>query len=186
MSNYSIALFLHIVGALGFFIVLGLEWIGLSRIRSAILPEEARAILGVVNSTNRLGMISMPTTIITGIYMLLTVWGWVPWLIVVLGALVLEIVLFVVLTRPRMAAVEQALVTEKRPFSQSFRNLVNHPILWISVQTRVAIILGIVYLKIAQPDLGGSLLTIGIAIVLGLASTLPTPRRVRVQEGPAD
>jgi hypothetical protein len=186
MSNYSIVLFLHIVGAFGFFIVLGLEWIGLSRIRSAILPEEARAILGVVNSTNRLGVISMLTTIISGFYMLLTVWGWVAWILVVLGALVLEIVIFVMLTRPRMAAIEQALAMEKGSVSQTFHSLVNHPILWISNQTRVAIILGLVYLKIAKPDLGGSLLTIGIAIVLGLASALPMPRRARVQEGPAD
>jgi len=186
MSNYAIALFLHIVGALGFFIVLGLEWIGLLHIRSARLPEEARAILGVVNSTNRLGMISMSATIITGIYMLLTVWGWVPWIIVVLGALILEIVIFVMLSRPRMAAIERALTTEKGSVSQTFHNLVNHPILWMSNQTRVAIILGIVYLKIAKPDLGGSLLTIGIAIILGLGSALRMPRRARVQEGPAD
>ena len=186
MSNYSIALFLHIVGALGFFVVLGLEWIGLSQIRRAILPEEVRAILGVVKRADRRGVVSMLTTIITGIYMLLTVWGWVAWILVVLGALILEIALFVVLTRPRMAAIEQALAIEKGPVSQTFHNLVNNPILWISNQTRVAIILGIVYLKIAKPDLGASLLTIAIAIVLGIASALPVPRRVRVQEGPAD
>lgn len=126
MSNYSIALFLHIVGALGFFVVLGLEWIGLSQIRRAILPEEVRAILGVVNRTDRLAVISMLTTIITGIYMLLTVWGWVPWILMVLGALVLEIVLFVVLTRPQLRSIEHALAVEKGPVSQTFYNLVDN------------------------------------------------------------
>jgi hypothetical protein len=185
MSNYSIALFLHIAGALGFFVVLGLEWIGLSQVRRAKLPDEARAILGMVKSADRLGFISMPTTIVTGIYMLLTVWGWVPWIIVVLGALVLEIVLFVVLAKPRMATIEQALAAETEFVSQTFHDLVNDPILWISIRTRVAIILGIVFLKIATPDLGGSLLTIGIAILLGLASALPVLRRVRAQVGSA-
>jgi hypothetical protein len=85
-----------------------------------------------------------------------------------------------------MAAMEQALATEKRSVSQTFQTLVNHPILWISVQTRMAIILGIILLKFTKPDLGGSLLTIGVAIVLGLASALPMSRQVRVQEGPAD
>ena len=186
MSNYSIALFLHIAGALGFFVVLGLEWIGLSQVQRVRLPDEARAILGTVKSADWLGFISMPTTIVTGIYMLLTVWGWVPWILVVLGALVLEIVLFVVLAKPRMAAMEQALATEKGSVSHTFHDLVNHPILWISIRTRVAIILGIVLLKFTQPDLGGSLLTIGVAIILGLASVLPMSRPVRVQEGPAD
>ena len=186
MSIYSIALFLHIVGALVFFLVLGLEWIGLSQIRSAIVPEEVHAIVGIVKSTNRLGFPSMLTTVVTGIYMWLTVWRGVAWILVVLGALVLEIVLFVTLTVPRMAAMEKALTTEKRPVSPTFHNLANQPILWISAQTRVAIVLGIIYLKIAKPDLVGSLLTIGVAIVLGLATTLPVLRREPAQEGSAD
>ena len=39
MNDYSIALFLHIVGALGFFVALGLEWTGLRQIRSAMTLE---------------------------------------------------------------------------------------------------------------------------------------------------
>lgn len=185
MNNYSIALFLHIVGALGFFLVLGLEWIGLSQLRSALLREEAGAILGIVKSTNRLGVISMLTTIVTGIYMTLAVWRTAPWILVVLGALVLEFVLFVVLTQPRLKIIGQALTEERESLSPSFHNLVNHPILGISVQTRTALILGIVFLKIAKPDLGESLLTIGVAVVLGLATTLPVLRQKRVLEGPA-
>jgi hypothetical protein len=186
MSNYSIALFLHIVGALGFFVVQGVEWIGLSQLRRARLPEEARAILGTVKSADRLGVVSMLTTVATGIYMLLTYWGWVAWIIVVLGALILEIVLFVMIAKPRMTVMEQVLTTEKGFVSQAFHELVNEPVLWITIYTRTAILLGIVFLKSAKPDLDGSLLTIGIAILLGIASALPMARRLRVQEGPAD
>ncbi len=185
MSNYSIALFLHIVGALGFFVVQGVEWIGLSQVRRAGLPEEVRAILGLVKRADWLGVVSMLTTVATGFYMLLTYWGWVAWILVVLGALVLEIVLFVVLAKPRMAAMEQVLAAEKGFVSQTFHTLVNDPILWISIHTRTAILLGIVFLKIAKPDLGGSLLTIGIAIILGVASALPVLHHERVQAGSA-
>jgi hypothetical protein len=185
MSNYSIALFLHVVGALGFFLVLGLEWIGLSQLRRARLSEEASAILATVKSADHLGFIAMPTTIVSGIYMLLTVWGWVPWIVVVLGALVLEIVLFVALAKPRTATIEQAVAAETELVSQTFHDLVNDPILWISIKTRVAIVLGIVFLKIAKPDLGGSLVTIGIAVVLGIASALPVLRHERMQAGSA-
>jgi MFS family permease len=185
MSNYSIALFLHIVGALGFFVVQGVEWSGLSQIRSIILPEEARAILELIKRTNRLGFISILTTVTTGIYMMLTVWRFVPWILVVLGSLILEIVIFVVLSGPRMAAIEQVLDTEERSVSKTFHTLVNHPILWISIHTRTAILLGIVFLKIAKPDLVGSLLTISIAIVLGLTLVFPVLRHERVQAGSA-
>lgn len=186
MSTYSIALFFHIAGVLGFVVTMGLEWIGLRQIRYAVLPEEVRAILGMVKGTNLLGFISMPTIILTGIYMMLKEWGFVGWIIVVLAALVLEIVLFVALAAPRMAAIEKALATEKRPVSQTFHNLANHPLLWISIQTRLGIVLGIVFLKIAQPNLERSLLVLGIAIVLGLTSALPALRQERVQERPAD
>ncbi len=186
MNNYSLALFLHIVGALGFFVALGLEWTGLWQVRSAILPEQVRAWMGILKNTNKVGFPSMLTTVITGIYMVLKGWGWVPWILIVLGALVLAIMLSVVVTKPRMAAIGQALAMEKGPVSQTFHNLVNHPILWISIQTRVAIALGIVFLKIVKPDLGGALLTIGVAIVLGIASALPISRSVRVHEGSAD
>jgi len=110
----------------------------------------------------------------------------VSWIIVTIGSLVLVIVLSVALSKPRMIAIGRALATEKGPVSQTLHDLVNNPILWISIQTRVAIILGIVFLKIAKPGLGGSLLTIGIVIVLGIALALPMSRRVRAQEGSAD
>jgi hypothetical protein len=50
----------------------------------------------------------------------------------------------------------------------------------------VAIALGIIFLKIAKPDWGGSLITIGIAIVLGAASVLPMLRRERAQAASAN
>jgi hypothetical protein len=182
MNGFSIALFLHIVGALGVFVALGLEWTALRQIRSARLPEQVLPSMGMLKNTNKLGFPSMLTTIITGIYMVMNGVGWVPWILVVLGALVLMIVLSVVLTKPRMVAIGQALAVEKGPLSQTFHNLVNHPILWISIQTRVAIALGIIFLKIATPDLGGSLLTIGVAIVLGVVSALLMLRPARAHE----
>jgi len=186
MDVNSIVLFLHIVGALGIFVALGLEWSGLRQIRNATLPLQVRAWMGILKNTRKMGFASMLTTVITGIYMMVTDVGPVAWIFTTIGALALIIVLSVVLTGPRMAAIGQALATEKAPVSQTFRNLASHPILWISIQTRVAIALGIVFLKTAKPDLGGSLITIGVAAVLGLASALPLPRRERAQEGPAD
>ncbi len=185
MNSYSIALFLHIVGALGMFVALGLEWTGLRQIRSAVTPVQVREWMVILNGVRKSGFVSMATAVITGLYMMLTAWGGVAWLSVSLGALVLVIALSQVLTAPRMAAIERTLATGKGPISAAFHGLAIHPLLWISIQTRVAIALGIVFLKIAKPNWGGSLLIIGVAIVLGLASTLPFPRRERAQQRPA-
>ena len=183
MNAYSIALFLHIVGAVGIFVALGLEWTGLWQIRSATTPQQVGGWMRILKSVRKFGFASMLTTVITGIYMMLTAWGGESWIIVTVGSLVLMIALAQVVTAPRMMAIGRALATEKAPLSQTFHSLANNPLLWISIQTRVAIALGIVFLKITKPELGGSLLTIGIAIVLGIASALPMPRRQRAQEG---
>jgi hypothetical protein len=182
MSIYAIALFLHITGALGLSAALALEWTSLRQIRNAVLPEQVRGWMGILKSTNMVAFPSMLTTVFTGIYMMLIGWGWVPWIIVTTGSLVLVILLSVALSKPRMVAIGRALATERGSVSQNFHHLVNHPFLWISIQARVAIVLGIVFLKIAKPDLGGSLLTIGVALVLGIASALPAARRERTRE----
>lgn len=179
MSIFAIALFLHIIGALGVSVALGLEWIGLSRIRRATIPEEVRTLLGLVKSTTRLGFISMLMTVITGVYMVLAAVGWVAWILVVIGALVLAMAIARAVTAPRMAAMGHALATEKGSVSQTLRSLVNDPMLWMSIQARVTIVLGIIFLKIATPDLGGSLLTISAAIVIGIISALPRLRPVK-------
>ncbi len=186
MDASSIALFLHIVGALGFFIALGLEWTGLQEIRSATLPEQARGWMGLMKNATKLGMPSMLTLLLTGLYMVVTDVGWTPWILVVLGAVVLAMALSMGLSRPRLAAIGQAVAKERAPVSQGFHDLAAHPALRISIHARAAIALGIVFLKIAQPDLGGSLLVIGMAIVLGVISALPMRRRVSAREGSTD
>lgn len=183
MNVYAITLFLHIVGALGFFMALGLEWTGLWQLQSAATLEQVRPWMGILKSATRVGFISMLITVITGIYMMVTVWRSAAWLTVTIGALVLVIALSLVLTSPRMAAMGRALSTEKSSLSHTFYSLANHPLLWISLQTRVAITLGIVLLKTVKPSLDISLLIIGIAGILGLVSALPMPRRQRMREG---
>lgn len=182
MNVYAFALFLHITGALGLFAALALEWTGLWQIRSSNFPEQVRPWMGILKNTRKIGFVSMLATVLTGAYMMLKAWGGAPWIIVTVAALVLIILLSLVLSGPRMAAIGRALAAEKRPMSTAFSRLANHPLLWISIQTRVAIALGIVFLKIAQPDLIGSLLTIGAAIVLGLVSALPLLRQEQTQE----
>lgn len=181
MNIYSIALFLHILGALGIFVALGLGLTGLSQIRTAILPEQVRPWMGILKNVRNFGIASMLIAVITGIYMMATAWGGDTWLYVTLGSLVLMIALAQVVTAPRMADIGRTLASEKGKLSITFHSLANRTLLWISIQTRVAIALGIIFLKIAKPDLGGSLLTIGIVIILGIASALYLPRREQVQ-----
>ncbi len=170
MTAYSIALFVHVAGAIGYFVALGLEWTGLRQIRSTVSAPQAREWLGRLANVRKLAFASMLSAVITGIYMMQT-WGGLPWAIVTVGALVLLILLTAAVAGPRMAALGRAL-GDGQPEPQAFHSLASHPLLRISLQTRVAIALGIVFLKSAKPDLSGSLIVIGAAVLLGLGSAL--------------
>ena len=184
MNTYSIALFLHIVGALGFFVALGVEWISVRHLRGATTAEQVREWMHVAIGVRRLGMISMLLLLVSGFTMMAIAQLSGAWMIVAFGSLVLLAVLAVTLSFQRMAAIGRAVAVEAGPMSLALHQLLHHPMLWIAIQTRVAIALGIVFLMTLKPALGGSLLALGIAIILGLASALPIPGRRQVQAEP--
>ncbi len=184
MNIESIVLFVHIVGAVGIFVALGLEWTGLRQLRGAMTFEPVRSWMGVLKNVRKVGFASMLITVVTGSYMTVTDVGAEAWIIVTIVSLVLVIALAQVLTAPRMKAIGRTLAADKGQLSAAYRSLVGDPILWISIQTRAAIALGIVFLKIEQPDLAGSLLTIGVAAAIGFVSALPLTGRKQAQEKP--
>lgn len=171
MTAYSIVLFVHVTGAIGYFVALGLEWTGLLQIRNAVSAPQARQWLGRLGNVRKLAFAAMLTAVITGIYMMRTTWGGPPWLIVTVAALILLILLTGALAGPRMTELGRALSGEQ-PEPYAFHRLANHPLLRISLQTRVAIALGIVFLKSAKPDVAGSLIAMSVAVLLGLGSAL--------------
>src|SRR5512135_2327561 len=144
MNGQEIGLFIHIVGGLGFFVALGLEWTGLRQIRSAITPEQVREWIGILGSARKLGIISMLAIVLTGVFSMIVEWGYKAWIIVPLGSFVLVIAVAQALTSPRMAAIGRALNSEKGVLPKNFHSLAHHPLLSISIQTRVAISLGVV------------------------------------------
>jgi hypothetical protein len=186
MTDYSIALFLHIVGALGFFVALGLEWISLLYLERATTSEQAQEWLGVLGLLRRLGPASMGMILLAGFYMMATVWGGVAWIGIALAAMILLAVLGAALTGRRMAAVGRAVTAESGALSDAFRQRLHDPLLWTSIQTRIAIAFGIVFLMTVKPELGGSLLTIGLAILLGLVSAWPRWSRSQAKEPAAE
>jgi hypothetical protein len=184
MNYYLIAKFIHILGALGFFVALGLEWTSLRHLRSARTVEQVREWIHLPTKLGLVGMVAMVLLLAAGVYMMITVWGGVAWIIVSLVSLVPMSILGMTVSGRRMAAIKQAATAEHGKISSALYQLLHDPLLWISIQTRVAIALGIVFLMTVKPDLGGSLLTIGLATVLGLASALPMLHRKQVQEEP--
>jgi hypothetical protein len=181
MTFYSVALFLHIAGALGLFAAVGLEWTSLLHLRRAATAEQAREWLSVVAGLRRVYPAAFVIILLSGFYMTATAWGGTGWIGVALGTLLLLAAVGATLTGLRMPAIGRAVALETGPLSPALRHRLRDPLLWTSVQTRAALVLGIVFLMSVKPDLGGGLLTTGVAAVLGLASALPAWERTRVE-----
>src|ERR1700716_4263530 len=155
MTLYSIALFLHVVGALLLFVTLTVEGVALVQLRraaSAELAEGAAAVLGL----NRIvGPLSALGVLIPGLYMTATSWGWVAWIVVALVSWVLLAVLGGVNgMRSRALARSHALPAGIRI-----------PVFLVSWLTRVGIALGVVFLMTVKPGAVAAVL----AVLVGAA-----------------
>jgi len=120
----------------------------------------------------------MAATVVSGFYMMAVARMHVAWLVVAFAVLIVLAVLAVTVTQRRVAVIGRSMeeaTTES--ISVSLHPLLRQPLLWIVTQIRVALALGIVFLMTLKPDLIGSLLTIGIAVILGFVLARFTLRR---------
>ena len=179
MTPYTIALFLHLVGATGLFVALGLEWTSLAGLRRATAVEEARTWLSVASPLRRLVPISMAALLLAGLYLMAAGWGATPWVIAGVLSLLLIGDLGGALTGPRLARIGRAIGAESGPLSERLREGLRDPILWTSLRTRLGIVVGTVFVMTVKPDAVGSLLALTAALALGLASSVPALRRSR-------
>ena len=85
MTYYSLALFIHIVGVLGLFIGIGLQWISVQRL------SQVREGTSLVAIQERLWPTTSLLILLAGIYMTVTAWGWsTPWIDISLAALIVQ------------------------------------------------------------------------------------------------
>jgi uncharacterized membrane protein SirB2 len=120
MTFYSVVLFLHIVGALGLFVALGLEWISLLYLQHANSMEPVREWFSAFGWLGWVGPISMGMILLSGFH-LMSAWGGAAWIGIAFVAMVLFVMVGIALTRSRMAAIKQAAATESGLLSPAFR-----------------------------------------------------------------
>lgn len=171
MTLYAFALFVHIVGSLLLSTAFTAEGIGLFQLRRATTIAGVRQWEGVTGLARIFGPASVVTILASGLYMMVTSWGWVPWLAVGLFAWVLIAVLGAV-NGIRMSLTVRHIVGDAPPGTglQS-RGFV---ISWV---TRLSIAVGIVFLMTNKPDLLPGLLAILVAAAVGVAAGAAMTRK---------
>jgi hypothetical protein len=179
----SLTLFVHVVGVLGLFVGLGLESLVMGAVRRSAQREEAVRWIGVNATVARLTGIAFAVAIASGFYLGARVGvlgdGWVR---ASYGALLLMGIVAGPITRPRIQALQRAVVDPNGGTMTALRAAASDSILRASVRVRVVFGLAVVYLMIGKPDASGSLLVLGLASIAAVVMAV-SMRQPRSQVG---
>ena len=167
MSLYSIAVFLHVVGALGLFVGIGLEQVSLFSLRRATTTTQARDWLAVLGGLRRVDAPSGLTILVTGFYMMFTRWGHQAWIGLAILGMVAMAILSIGITARRAAGIKTTLIDSNGPISSELRARLHDRALHASASFRAAIALGIVFNMTVKPATAGAVAALGVALILG-------------------
>ncbi|HEY3062210.1 MAG TPA: hypothetical protein VGL99_24835 [Chloroflexota bacterium] len=184
MSLYQIAVFVHVLGAVGLFGAMVLEWVILARIQHIATAEQAREWVGGYSVIRRLSPAALAALLLAGIYMAIVNWGGATWIVVAFIAFLLLPPLGMI-SGLRMPGITRDLEHQHGPLQPALRRRLADPLFLASIQVRTAIAVGILFLMTVKPDMTASIAAIGVAIVVGLALSFPALNRARMKTQPA-
>jgi hypothetical protein len=176
MTLYSVVLFVHVVSALGVFAALSVEAVELVHLRRATTASEARLWIEFALGLPAMAIGSLVLLLLSGIFMTAQMAGWtLAWPRVAMGALILIGPLGAVTGR-RMRAIRVACTANNSNDGGLLRKL-RDPFLKFSMNIRIVLVVGIVLLMTAKPELRESLGIVISSIFLGFVSTVLLWRR---------
>lgn len=181
MSIYTVVLFLHVSGAIGYFIGIGAWLFGLAGLRRAQRVEQVRSLTNLIGMTGPLFAISILFILAAGLYMAITAWSLqTGWIAVALISLVLMAPFGTAIIEPRRRAISRlANEAQDGPLPETLKQRIHDPVLGTAVQTLATLLFGIVFLMTTKPSLPVALVVIAVALALGLASGLFFSRPTR-------
>lgn len=175
MSLYTIVLFIHIAGAIGYFFSISNWLFILVALRRARHVEQVRALMRLNGLAGPFGGISAAVLLVAGLYLAVSSWNVLTsWILVALILLLMMVPCAAALMAPRRKALLAELdrPTPDGAISEALWQRIYDPVVTTTVQTVAALLLGIVFLMTTKPDLPGSITVIAIALFLGLLSSV--------------
>src|SRR5207237_4734640 len=169
MTVYAVALFLHIVGALGLFAALALEWTALSGFRRSTTAEQVTDWSTIYGALRRIGPVSIGLLLVFGLYMMATAWGPTSWIGLGILALVVPAALGA-FNGIQITRVLRQNAGRMGPLSSESRNALHRPTFVLSLRLRTALALGVVLIMTVKTDLVTSVAVLVITLALGAGS----------------
>src|SRR5215831_11951225 len=174
MTLYTLALFLHIIGAIGTFIGVSVWLFAAMALRRAQSVGQVRALTSLIQPSGVLAILSILLLGVAGFYMAITVWGErATWIIVATISFLLLAPFGVFVIDPRLRALAKAAATlPDGPLPASLAVRARDPLVEMGLSGYIAVLLGIVYLMTNKPPLLDSILAMVVATVIGLVAGL--------------
>jgi hypothetical protein len=178
MNVIAIVLFLHLLGALFLYMDFALEWLIQGRVASSATLEQARPWLMAGQRVPLLGAIGGIGIFIPGLYLTAREALWnQAWIQAAMTAAIVIVVLGMAITRPRMRklgkAAHDAVPGAAQGTGQSGSDAIKRlkdPLVALSLRIRVLLGIGVLYLMVVKPDLAGTLVAVGVSLVVGIAA----------------
>lgn len=181
MVSYALALFLHIIGAIGIFLGLGMEGLVLKHLGYAETNLQALKWGDSMKLMRIVFAISSLLLLIPGIYMEEAVWGWTAW--VIIGLVLLAVLSAAGSMNAKKAAVNVfSLSKNNDPIPEEIKSKLRDPMLLRSYKMRLPIAAGIIYIMTLKPGWTGSIVTIIISIIMGILINLPAAEKSKELE----
>jgi hypothetical protein len=168
----SLTLFVHVVGMLTLFVGLGLEWASLDGLQRSITRDQALSWLRLAVMVPRVSGIAVAAIVVSGFYLgsRMGVLG-NDWMRASYGALLLMAIVGGPVSRSPMRALKRV-VDVPADGTAALRAAAANPKLWLSLRIRIAFGLAVVFLMIAKPAAGESLLVLALASMVTIAASL--------------
>lgn len=171
MTPYDLALFIHIVGAIGVFIGVS-TWLFVAlALRRAQQVAQVRILTSLIQPTGVLTIVSLLLLGVAGFYMALTAWGeQATWIIVSTISFLLLAPFGALLFNLRLRAVSRAAAAAPEgPLPAALATRTRNPLVGVGLGVYVGTLLGIVFLMTNKPALVTAISIMVIATALGLA-----------------
>lgn len=174
MTLYTLALFLHIVGAIGTFIGVSIWLFVAVALRRARQVEQIRTLTSLIQPSGVLTVGSILLLGVAGIYMAVTAWAeHATWIIVATIGFLLLAPIGVLLIDPRLRAVgKEATASPDGVLGPVLAARASDPLVGMGLCVYVGVLVGIIFLMTNKPTLAVSVLAMIGATLLGLAGGL--------------
>ncbi len=146
MNIYTIVLFVHVIGAIGYFLGIGLWLFVLVGLRRTQRVEQVRALIHLNDLSGPFSGISALLLLGAGLYLALTAWSLLTsWILVALISLLLMVPTSATLIAPRRSALVKQLAREAPggELSRALEQHIDDPVLATVCTTVLTLLLGL-------------------------------------------